>query len=492
MRIAHILMALALSVLITGLVMGSATANVPGVAINAPPPPPAPNVATAGSDALIKVTVTHRDTGSPALHYVDRVGLYDGDKLLKEWTYDQNSYKKDEVWTETYSAPVKSDMHLRAVAHCTVHGYEFTGVHVRVLPAGTKPSDMMKTDASSAGMQAFGYPSASKASDFMSSADSKFMGNVIKAQTNNIKSFQGKLSAWMKSSDGQQFITQKDQQMAQGQASVRSQPMTAQGQQAAGEMGRASAMAAKPTASMKPSATVRRSLDVYAGAPVNSGTSGMPRVSVISTPTPITGSGLKGPRATMKASPTVKHMQARLLATRMASPTAKVKASPTMKATASPTVKHMLAMKKPSPTPKASPTMRPSPAPTVKTPAQSYGIFGLGGPVPSPRTPTATVRAVPSGSPTPVPGSFTPRYPGEAGAGKGSPTPTVAPKISPTAKVATPMPSASGTAGMAGTPVTSDSRYTARGPGITNDVMSQPPASAPGSLASPSIKPVRR
>ncbi|HTX43914.1 MAG TPA: hypothetical protein VMC61_04235, partial [Methanocella sp.] len=98
MKIAHVLMAFILSALLTGLITGLATANVPGVALNAPPPPPAPNVATAGSDVTLKVTVTHRDTGSPALHYVDRVALYDGDKLLKEWKYDQNNYKKDEVW----------------------------------------------------------------------------------------------------------------------------------------------------------------------------------------------------------------------------------------------------------------------------------------------------------------------------------------------------------------------------------------------------------
>jgi hypothetical protein len=213
MRISKILIALIISVFIAGLTAGMAAANVPGVAINAPPPPPAPNVATAGSSALIKVTVTHRDSGSPALHYVDRVSLYDGDKLLKEWTYDQITYKKDEAWTETYSAPVTSDMHLRAIAHCTVHGYEMTGVHVRVLPAGTKPSEMMKTDASYAGMQAFGYQDATKAADFMSSADSKFLGGVVSARMSDLKSFQGKLNSLMKSSDGQQFIMQKDRQM---------------------------------------------------------------------------------------------------------------------------------------------------------------------------------------------------------------------------------------------------------------------------------------
>lgn len=107
-----------LSVLLAGLITSVASANVPGVAINAPPPPPAPNVATAGSEQVIKVVVTHRDTGSPALHYVDRVSLYDGNKLLKEWKYGQNNYNKNEVWTETFPVTATSDMRLRAVAHC--------------------------------------------------------------------------------------------------------------------------------------------------------------------------------------------------------------------------------------------------------------------------------------------------------------------------------------------------------------------------------------
>jgi hypothetical protein len=452
MKIAHVLMALILSALLIGLITGLATANVPGVAINAPPPPPAPNVATAGSDVTIKVTATHRDTGSPALHYVDRVMLYDGDKLLKEWKYDQNNYKKDEVWTESYTGTVNSDMHLRAVAHCTVHGYELTGVNVRVLPKGTKPSDMMQTDANYAGMQAFGYSDAKKASDYLSSADSKFLDGIIKAQSSDLKSFQGKLSDWMKSSDGKQFISQRDQQMAQP---------TAKMLQAIGEQDRP-AYATKPAnASVMPTTKVRRSLSVYAAAGLKPGdSSNIPRVSAIVTPTPVAGGRGKGgmiasPKASPKASPAVKHMQARPVATSKASPTPKVNASP-----------------------------------MVKTPAESYGVYGLGGPVPSPPKLTVTARPVPSGSPTPIPGGYTPRFPGEPGAGKGSPTPTVAPTVraSPTVK---PIPAKGSTAGVAGTPLTSESRYAARGPGIVDGSVAMPPASAPGPMASPLARPIR-
>ncbi len=125
--------------------------------------------------------------------------------------------------------------------------------------------------------------------------------------------------------------------------------------------------------------------EVAAAAPVNPGdTSGMPRVSAITTPTPITGAGLKGPSATARASPAVKYLQAR--------PVATIKASPTAQA-------------------------------PFMTPAQSYGIYGRGGAVPSPPAITATPRPVPSGSPTPVPGGFTPRFPGEPGYGKSTPSP---------------------------------------------------------------------
>jgi len=174
---------------------------------------------------MIKLVLTHRDTGSPALHYVDRVMLYDGSKLIKEWTYDRNSYKTDEVWTESLTVPANSDMHLRAMAHCTVHGYDLAGMHVRVLPAGTTPAQMMQTDAAYAGMQAFGYASADKASDFVASADTKLLQDNIKARSGDLKSFQAKMSGWMKSDDGKQFIAKFEKTGAPAGEMARQAPM---------------------------------------------------------------------------------------------------------------------------------------------------------------------------------------------------------------------------------------------------------------------------
>jgi desulfoferrodoxin (superoxide reductase-like protein) len=199
-------MVLTLAALFLGLLSWSALANVPGVAINAPPPPPAPNVATAGSDQVVKVVVTHRDTGSPPLHFVDRVTLYDGNKVLKEWKYDKNSYNKNELWTETATVPVSSDMNLRAVAHCTVHGYGVADLKVTVLPQGTTPADMMQRDVDYAGMQVQGYPQVSAASSVLASGDQQFINGVLQAQQQDNKNLQSQLKSYAQSNEGKQFI----------------------------------------------------------------------------------------------------------------------------------------------------------------------------------------------------------------------------------------------------------------------------------------------
>ncbi len=433
MRLVQAVIALILSALFVGVLAGVASANVPGVAINAPPPPPAPNVATAGSDAMIKVVLTHRDTGSPALHYVDRVMLYDGNKLIKEWTYDQNSSKTDEVWTESLTVPAKSDMHLRAMAHCTVHGYDLAGMHVRVLPAGTTPAQMMQTDAAYAGMQAFGYAKADKASDFLASGDTKLLQDNIKARSGDLKNFQAKMSDWMKSTEGKQFIAKFEKPGA---------PMSA------GEMARQAPMATK---AVKP--TIKRKV----------GTGDMSDRS---------GSI---PRATYSATPF-----------------ASVKPSLKAKAKASPAAKYLAVKASVKPT-KAAVKYMQAASPRVRTPAESYGIYGLGGTVPSPPKATATVRPVPSGSPTPVPGFYTPRYPGEAGAGKNVTVPSPIPTPRPATGVAASsidIPykgvTGRGTIGQcACVALASDNRYAGRGPGLVGTTIVNPPSSAPGPNSRP-------
>lgn len=518
MRLVQAVIALILSALFLGVMAGVAAANVPGVAINAPPPPPAPNVATAGSDAMIKVVLTHRDTGSPVLHYVDRVMLYDGNKPMKEWTYDQNSYKKDEVWTESLTVPAKSDMRLRAVAHCTVHGYDLAVMQVRVLPAGTTPAQMMQTDANYAGMQVFGYSTADKASEYISSANTRLLQDNIKARSSDLKNFQTKMSDWMKSTEGKQFIAKFEKTGA---------PMSA------GEMARQAPMATKAA---KP--TIKRKVGTN---DLSDKSSYIPRATY--SPTPMVAVKAS-PKATVRASPAAKYMAVKASAKPTMRPTTKylaakakpsasmmpaktkktisqygtmaMKVSPTAKPTKKPATKYLAVKASVKPTMKpttkylaAKATARPTKKPGmkymlalpqgVKTPAESYGIYGLGGNVPTPPKATATVRPVPSGSPTPVPGFYTPRYPGETGAGKNV---TVPPTATPTAAaqpqkvrmagMGSPrMPS--GTVGTcACVDLASDMRYAGRGPGIVGGTLVERPASAPEPNARPVATQIRR
>jgi hypothetical protein len=48
------------------------------------------------------------------------------------------------------------DMNLKAIAHCTLHGYNLNGVYVTVLPAGTTPAQMVQKNGDIAGMQVMG------------------------------------------------------------------------------------------------------------------------------------------------------------------------------------------------------------------------------------------------------------------------------------------------------------------------------------------------
>jgi len=153
------------------------------------------------------------------------------------------------------------------------------------------------------------------------------------------------------------------------------------------------------------------------------------------------------------------------------------------KASAKP--KH-LAARKVKPTASAKPTVKfLQVAPQGgQTPAQSYGIYGLGGYVPTPTTRPA-VRVVPAGSPTPVPGSYTPRYPGEAGAGNTvvvPPAPTVTQTAAgvPASQVTIPYGrTGRGSVGTSSSvPLSDDQRYAGRGPGLVDSQAINRPAGA--------------
>lgn len=212
MSIKKVILGLILSALILAPAMGTALANVPGVALNAPPPPPAPNVPVAGGQGLFKVVVAHRDTMIPATHYVDHVYLFDGNNLLKEWKYTEKDANQNEVYTESVMLPASKDMDLKAIAHCTLHGYNLNGVAVTVLPAGTTPMQMVQMNANIAGMQVNGMDPTMAAStatqQIQQSAD--LLKQIMAKETDMIKQHQMQTTQFFQTQDGQKFLDAYD------------------------------------------------------------------------------------------------------------------------------------------------------------------------------------------------------------------------------------------------------------------------------------------
>ena len=200
-------------------IAGTASANVPGVAISAPPPPPAPNVLTQGDTANIKVVVAHKDTFQPvAEHYVDSVLLFNGDQLIKEWKFSEQNANPQEIFTLTTQVPANQDMRLKAVTHCTMHGYSMNGVYVAVLPQGTTDRQSMTMNVQNAGEQVFGLPSINQAADYLPQKDVQLLQRVQQAQSQDIQQTRAealqKIPGMMQ---GQQGMMQGQQGMMQGQ-----------------------------------------------------------------------------------------------------------------------------------------------------------------------------------------------------------------------------------------------------------------------------------
>ncbi|MCD1294449.1 hypothetical protein CUJ83_05475 [Methanocella sp. CWC-04] len=89
-------------------------ANVPSVSISAP--------STVSSEMPATVTVIVNHLGSGPGHFVDKVTLYDGNKMLKEWSFDSSSYKKGPTWDISYTGNFDKDANLKAIVHCNIHG----------------------------------------------------------------------------------------------------------------------------------------------------------------------------------------------------------------------------------------------------------------------------------------------------------------------------------------------------------------------------------
>lgn len=224
MSIKNVILGLILSALILAPMTGPALANVPGVAVNAPPPPPAPNVPVTGGQGLFKVVVTHRDTMIPATHYIDHIYLFDGNKLLKEWMYTEKDANQNEVFTESVILPAMKDMNLRTIAHCTLHGYNTNGVAVTVLPAGTTPMQMVQMNANIAGMQINGMD-PSLAAGVIPAGDAALLNQIQAGEIDMIKQHQVQTAQFFQTQQGQKFLDAFDytKKMGSGQQAVAGQ-----------------------------------------------------------------------------------------------------------------------------------------------------------------------------------------------------------------------------------------------------------------------------
>ena len=220
MRTRTLIIGLLLSVLMPVLfvttVTGIALANVPGVALNAPPPPPAPNVPVQGGEGLVKVVVSHRDTMVPATHYVDHVYLFDGTNLIKEWKYTEANANPNEIYTEAAVIPATKDMNLKAIGHCTLHGYSSANVMVTVLPAGTTPQQMVSMNAKNAGLQINGIADPAQAAGMINAQDAALIKQLQAKSMSDIQQHQMQTTQFFQTDQGKQFLKQFDFTAKQG------------------------------------------------------------------------------------------------------------------------------------------------------------------------------------------------------------------------------------------------------------------------------------
>lgn len=80
----------------------------------------APATATRGSDAVIKLTVTH--SGNSFLHYTDWVRLDGNGKTVAKWEYTRSNRPEAATFTKEIKINVVTTMELLAEANCNLHG----------------------------------------------------------------------------------------------------------------------------------------------------------------------------------------------------------------------------------------------------------------------------------------------------------------------------------------------------------------------------------
>jgi hypothetical protein len=127
-------------------------------------------------------------------------------------------------------------MDLKAIAHCTLHGYNLNGVMVTVLPAGTTPAQMVQQNANIAGMQVNGMDPSMAASTAtqMVQQDAQLLKQIQSSEMGMILQYQMQTTQFFQTPQGQKFLDAFDYTRKAGAAG---QPgMAARGQAGQGQI----------------------------------------------------------------------------------------------------------------------------------------------------------------------------------------------------------------------------------------------------------------
>lgn len=80
----------------------------------------APQTVPKGSEATIRVTVTHR--GNNFIHYTKSLQVIANKKEIARWDFSSGQRPETEVFTREVKTTVLEDLEVAAEAHCNMHG----------------------------------------------------------------------------------------------------------------------------------------------------------------------------------------------------------------------------------------------------------------------------------------------------------------------------------------------------------------------------------
>lgn len=80
----------------------------------------APQTVQKGSEATIRVTVTHK--GNSVIHHTKSLQVIANKKEIARWNFTLEQRPEDEIFTREVKITVLEDLEVAAEAHCSVHG----------------------------------------------------------------------------------------------------------------------------------------------------------------------------------------------------------------------------------------------------------------------------------------------------------------------------------------------------------------------------------